>query len=197
MILYLLTLAIALHAARGQTIISPEEFYNGIQSNAYDAIIDVRTLEEWNDGHIANATHVESLQLQTSIPDDILGCEGWCRTIVVYCRSGSRAGVAIELMLESGFNGTIYNGQGVSQWTAAGYGLVNTESNAALCSVEVENVSSCSPLEAEPSAPSSMPSNQPVMSSSSSAEQSFSFNVMSISMSFLSFEVFLGLHLWG
>ena len=176
--LFLLSLVIA-RAAQGQTVISPEQFYEGIQSNAYDAIIDVRTLDEWNDGHIANATLVESSQLQASIPDDILGCKGWCRMIVVYCRSGARAGVAIDLLLDSGFNGTLYNGQGVSQWTAAGYSLVSIESEVASCASmdAVQSVTSCDP---EPPAPSSMPSShQPIsLPTSSSAEQTIPFKTM-------------------
>ena len=56
----------------------------------------------------------------------------------MYCRSGNRAGVAIDLLLESGFNGTIYNGLGTSQWTAAGYPLVTTESVLPKCSAKQE-----------------------------------------------------------
>jgi len=46
--------------------------------------------------------------------------------------------VAIDLLLESGFNGTIYNGLGTSQWTAAGYPLVTTESVLPKCSAKQE-----------------------------------------------------------
>lgn len=52
----------------------------------------------------------------------------------MYCRSGARAGVAIQLLLDSGFNGTIYNGQGVSQWQREGYPLVTTPSALPRCS---------------------------------------------------------------
>ena len=40
-------------------------------------------------------------------------------------------------MLNSGFNGTIYNGQGVSQWTSAGYPLVTTPSVLPRCSAKL------------------------------------------------------------
>jgi rhodanese-related sulfurtransferase len=58
-------------------------------------------------GHIENATFVENLASATEIPFDLPGCEGDCKTIVVYCRSGNRAGVAIDLMLANGFGGTL------------------------------------------------------------------------------------------
>ena len=48
----------------------------------------------------------------------------------MYCKSGKRSAAAIELLLEQGFEGTIYNGMGVNQWTDAGYDLVNTDSFA-------------------------------------------------------------------
>lgn len=37
--------------------------------------------------------------------------------------SGARSAVAIEVLLNNGFNGTLYNGQGIIQWTGAGYSL--------------------------------------------------------------------------
>ena len=131
----------------GQQFLSPLEFYNGIQNNTFDVIIDVRTLDEWNQGHIQNATFVDSLSSQSSIPIDIQGCEGACRTIVVYCRSGARAGAAIDLMLSNGFDGTIYNGQGTSQWTSAGYDLVNDDSIDAKCSVGVDTALPCQTIQ--------------------------------------------------
>lgn len=60
----------------------------------------------------------------------MVGCGNACKTIVVYCKSGKRSAAAIELLLEQGFEGTIYNGMGVNQWTDAGYDLVNTDSFA-------------------------------------------------------------------
>jgi hypothetical protein len=60
----------------------------------------------------------------------LVGCGNACKTIVVYCKSGGRSAAAIQLLLEQGFEGTIYNGMGVNQWTDAGYDLINTGSFA-------------------------------------------------------------------
>jgi phage shock protein E len=126
-------------AVWAQEIISPQQFYAGLQSNAYDSILDVRTLSEWDDGHVPNATLAVNLGMQTYLPDTVMGCEGVCRTIVVYCRSGSRATGAINLLLDNGFTGTVYNGQGTNQWTDAGYPLVNDPSALASCSVVADD----------------------------------------------------------
>jgi rhodanese-related sulfurtransferase len=112
-----------------QEELTSEMFKMMIDAGAFAAIIDVRTLAEFrDDGHIANATLVENLALfgtssgQIGTPSDLAGCEQ-C-DLAIYCRSGGRAAAAIQHLLNAGFVGRLYNGMGVSQWTAAGYLLV-------------------------------------------------------------------------
>lgn len=124
--------------------LSPQSFYARLVSGDYDVVVDVRRrLDEWNVGHIAGATLVESLAsytqdnssaIATGSPTDLAGCE-YC-DIIVYCRSGNRAGQAITLLRQHGFKGRLWNGMGVLQWQEAGYELVNTtESVVPLCTV--------------------------------------------------------------
>jgi rhodanese-related sulfurtransferase len=134
---------VLLSLSNGQEVIQPTEFYEGAILGLYDAIIDVRTFDEFSEGHIENATLIESLASATAFPLEILGCEGECDIIVVYCQSGNRAGVAIDLMLASGFQGTLYNGLGVSQWQEAGYPLVMTDSILLKCSEMSQNAVVC------------------------------------------------------
>ena len=116
-----------------QVELEPDAFSAGMEQGEYDAVIDVRTLEEWNEGHIANATLIENLA-SDGTADDIVGCKA-C-TIAVYCRSGRRAGEAIvRLQTEYGFTGTLYNALGVSQWTEAGYPLVADDSTTPPCAL--------------------------------------------------------------
>ena len=120
-----------------QTQLSPEELREGIDSNSFDVVIDVRTDEEWNDGHLPGATHVPNLQTSIFPPfPDIIGgrCNQSTKKVVVYCRSGARAGVAIDRLIAAGYEPTLYNGRGTSQWTDAGYELVNAESVIPSCS---------------------------------------------------------------
>ena len=142
---YLLFTPVAL----AQQIILPFEFQQGTMNGTFDAVIDVRTQSEWDSGHVPNATHIESLQLMTFPPFPEILEEGSCNsessTIVVYCRSGARAGAAIQKLLDAGYEGTLYNGQGVSQWEDAGYELVDTESINPKCSSVSEPSSSFSP----------------------------------------------------
>lgn len=61
--------------------------------------LDVRTIEEWNEGHKENAMHFDLARLMAGetldVPKDAY--------IQVYCRSGGRAGMACEILAEHGF----------------------------------------------------------------------------------------------
>ena len=124
--------------------LQPDEFRERILVGDFDAIVDVRRRsDEWDLGHIPQATLVENLALFSSensntnggTPSDLAGCE-YC-DIIVYCRSGSRAGQAITILRENGFKGRLYNALGVSQWTGDPYNyeLVKTDSVVPPCTV--------------------------------------------------------------
>ena len=55
------------------------EVFEGIRSGRFDVVLDTRTPEEWEQGHLPNATFVDSLQKynmnngQITIPDDLVG----------------------------------------------------------------------------------------------------------------------------
>lgn len=144
--LFILILIICPHLDEAQRTISPEDFYNGIQNSLFDAIIDVRTQNEWDSGHIPNATHMENLQMMDlpPLPSMLDGnCNSRAMTVVVYCRSGNRARSAIWKLKDAGFKGTLLNGQGVSQWQGGGYNLVMTKSQNPPCSLvdEIDGLS--------------------------------------------------------
>jgi len=125
-------------------------FYQLLQEEpaTFNAVIDVRSSPEWEEGHIENATFVENLASfgtgmdEVSAPSDLAGCEN-C-SIVAYCGSGARAQIALENLLDAGFQGRLYNGQGVSQWTAAGLPLVtDVDSVTPPCTVNATASEQC------------------------------------------------------
>jgi len=125
-------------------------------------ILDVRREDEWDIGHIEGATlamnlasYPSSTTIDTASPSDFAGCES-C-TIVVYCRSGARASVALQTLIAAGFIGTLYNGQGVIQWESAGYTLVNDISVVPPCSSD--EIGQCAASNTvPPESPSTSPS---------------------------------------
>ena len=93
------------------------------------ALVDVRTLGEWNKGHIPGAYFVENLQSTKNI-SALKGCEK-CR-VVTYCHMGPRAKMAAKLLEEAGFE-SVGEAYGITQWKEAGYELVNTPTTKPSC----------------------------------------------------------------
>jgi len=125
--------------ANSQSVIdlSAEDLKDGIDNQLFDAIIDVRTQAEWNDGHIPTATLVADLGSLRFPPFPPLidnSCNGANKVIVLYCRSGARAGAVAQKLIKEGYTATIYNGGGTNDWIDAGLDLVRTESVVPSCS---------------------------------------------------------------
>lgn len=73
-------------------------------------IIDVRTPEEFAAGHIPGAVNIPYEQIGTGI-SSIKGLKK-SQTVLVYCRSGRRSGIAKETLEQNGWKQVI-NGGGI------------------------------------------------------------------------------------
>lgn len=98
------------------TQISAEEFQENIgEISGY--VIDVRTLEEYEDGHLAVTDfHYDFLNGDFQAQLDSLDKD---KTYYLYCRTGNRSGQAAELMEENGFE-HVYNIGGFQDLVDAG-----------------------------------------------------------------------------
>lgn len=83
---------------------------------SYAAIIDVRTVDEWNNGHLETAVLMDISDAAFASNLETLDKSA---NYYVYCRSGNRAGQAIEQMKQLGFTGTLTNGGSVEDASAA------------------------------------------------------------------------------
>ncbi len=80
-------------------------------------LIDVRTDYEWEAGHLGGARRVEVNDLTGeagSIPKD--------RTVIFYCRSGDRSGMAAQAFAEAGWDAHNMAG-GITAWAGSGLPL--------------------------------------------------------------------------
>lgn len=106
---------VAVFATTSLTACSTETY----DPTTYAAIIDVRTPEEWAAGHLDGAVRMGiadadfASQLATLDP---------AKDYYIYCRSGNRAGQAIDYMRSVGFTGELINGGAVAN-AAAQLGL--------------------------------------------------------------------------
>jgi rhodanese-related sulfurtransferase len=98
---------------------SPQEVYDRLQAGDDFILLDVRTPEEWDQGHIEGATLLPLQELETraasEMPKDA--------EIVVYCRSGNRSAQAAEYLAGAGYT-HISDMGGIQDWVAAGLPVV-------------------------------------------------------------------------
>jgi len=87
-----------------------------ISQNKDMVILDVRTPEEYAQGHLENAVNVD-FRGSDGVPfRDRLQKLDPAKTYLVYCRTGQRSKSATQLMLNSGFT-QVYNLEGgITKW---------------------------------------------------------------------------------
>jgi len=82
------------------TTITSVELKTAIELKSAPLILDVRTEEEYQSGHIQDALNIPYDQLGDRLAE--LGIEK-SDEVVVYCRSGRRAGIAQALLQAQGY----------------------------------------------------------------------------------------------
>ena len=88
-------------------------------------LLDVRTQAEYDSGHILNAINISHEQI---LEDPELLTEYKDSQMVVFCRSGVRAGKVIQLLESIGFEDIIDIDGDMLAWSEAGYRMeVNDE----------------------------------------------------------------------
>ncbi len=78
-------------------------------------MLDVRTVEEWNEAHIPNASLIPLDQLEgrvNEVPTDI--------PVVIYCRSGNRSQTALWILRSAGYTNVHNMLGGINAWFEAG-----------------------------------------------------------------------------
>lgn len=92
--------------------ISPSEAKNRLEAEADIILLDVRTIEEYNEGHIPSSILIPYddivEQAKTKLPDK-------SSTIFVYCRSGRRSKIATEALIANGYT-NVYDLGGIIDW---------------------------------------------------------------------------------
>jgi rhodanese-related sulfurtransferase len=104
--------------------ISNEASYQMVIDNVDNenfVILDVRTEEEFNDGHIENAINIDFYSETFTQELDKLDK---AKKYLIYCRSAKRSGQAMPIMEDLGFQ-EVYNMLGgIVEWEDNGYPIV-------------------------------------------------------------------------
>jgi rhodanese-related sulfurtransferase len=96
--------------------ITPAQAYTKLEQGAF--FLDVRTQDEWNQGHIAGSTLIPLDQLQSRLSELPKNKE-----IVVVCLSGHRSQSGTVILQQTGFKHVFCLSGGLNAWKAAGYPL--------------------------------------------------------------------------
>ena len=98
--------------------VTPQEAFTLIEDNRNNSdfvIIDVRTAEEFADGHIEDAGNIDFYS--TTFREELDNLDK-NKTYLIYCRSGSRSGSTADIMAELNFE-EVYNILGgMIQWNS-------------------------------------------------------------------------------
>ena len=92
--------------------VSMDDIVKIMNENKNYIILDVRTIDEYNAGHIPNAICIPNESIGSDIGSKIPNKE---QLILVYCRSGNRSKQAVEKLKDLGYTNLIEFG-GIVDW---------------------------------------------------------------------------------
>lgn len=96
--------------------LQPKDFFERIDTASNAIILDVRTPEEFNGGHIKNALNIDYKNNNFSERADSLVK---AKPVYIYCLSGGRSAKAASCLRSKGYTAYELDG-GMLQWRAAG-----------------------------------------------------------------------------
>ena len=92
--------------------VSMNEIVQIMNENENYIILDVRTMEEFNQGHIPNAICIPNETINENIINELPNKE---QLILIYCRSGNRSKQAADKLIKLGYINLIEFG-GIIDW---------------------------------------------------------------------------------
>jgi rhodanese-related sulfurtransferase len=118
----LIVIAILAQTTRQRETISAEKTREMIDTDTNTVVLDVRTEREYNSetGHLARAKLIPVQDLESRLAE----LTPWkSKTIIAYCRTGSRSGRAASFLREHGFSALNMEG-GIVRWNQLEYPVV-------------------------------------------------------------------------
>jgi rhodanese-related sulfurtransferase len=95
--------------------ISQTELQQIMKNDKQVILLDVRTVEEFEEGHIPNAVNIPHKELEARLAE-LTGAKN--TQVVIYCRSGRRAEVAREVLVKNGFNELDHLSGDFNEWSS-------------------------------------------------------------------------------
>ncbi|MBW9171258.1 rhodanese-like domain-containing protein [Clostridium estertheticum] len=93
--------------------VSAKEAYNLIKDDKEVVILDVRSKEEYDSGHIPGAKLVP-VQVLGSMIDELDKYKE--KKVLVYCESGRRSPIAVDTLADNDFKNIYHLSRGIASW---------------------------------------------------------------------------------
>jgi rhodanese-related sulfurtransferase len=135
-LLFLIFITSSCKSQNSQTVVLNAGDFKKAITDSNVQILDVRTLTEFQSGHIKNALLADwnnSVEFKEKIQYIDKG-----KTVYVYCLAGSRSNAAAEWMRKNGFSNVIELKGGVNAWKKAGNPLENAVAQKQISLAEYE-----------------------------------------------------------
>lgn len=97
--------------------ISPEALHAQIAEGKAPLVLDVRSPEEYAAGHVPGAVNIPHTEISARL-DDLRPHRG--EQIVLYCKSGRRAGIAADILTQAGFTRLYHLAGDMPGWITRG-----------------------------------------------------------------------------
>ncbi len=99
--------------------VTVQEASNLIADKPELVVLDVRTVSEFNDGHIEGAINIPVDELANRLTELDKNND-----LLVYCRTGNRSATAVGILEDAGFTKIYHMHEGISVWVQQGYPVV-------------------------------------------------------------------------
>ncbi len=97
--------------------LSQEAFLKKVAANKDVVILDVRTAGEFEEGRVPKAVNIPHSSLKRRL-DELADAKD--KEIVIYCRSGGRAGVAAKILSKAGYTKLFHLDGDMTAWASEG-----------------------------------------------------------------------------
>lgn len=104
--------------------ISQEQLQQLMKNEQQIILLDVRTVEEFTEGHIPNAINIPHKELVARLAE-LSGAKN--TQIVIYCRSGRRAEVAKQVLVDKGYTYLDHLTGDFNAWTSSELPTANSK----------------------------------------------------------------------
>jgi len=108
-------------APEGFIDMSATEARPQLEANPDVIILDIRTPQEYNQGHLEGAVNIDFYEKNFAFELDKLNKD---KQYFVYCRTGNRSSKALRKMVELGFQNVWHMDGGIVDWYGSGQPVV-------------------------------------------------------------------------